>query len=802
MGLQELAFEHEFDGVDDGRCDGERPPEDWPLVLSNLRRAVRPGGHMYLTVEEIDDRHRRRLRRQAETSGLPAVAARSMEGDTAGYHFYPGRARCGLAGRRRRHGRGRGHRRPRRLGLLAPAPAGAVATSGVAYPQRTCVAVRTARTDEPAIGESRVPSGVRMAHDALPHDHDQRRPFDPERHPGPADAASEAAPLVAEDALTEVKPRRRIWLRLLVGFVLGVLLCLGVAGGSLLALDGQYEGRVLSGVHVAGIDLSGLDRAQASAALTSALAGYGEGQVVVQTSRGNVTVPYAAFSRRADVDAMVDQAMQTGRAGTPLERAFGQVRLAIDGVTIPAGVALDPEALTSAVSDGVAKLRLEPLDGRVVKSAGSIYTMPAKDGVAFDGAAAAAAALQVVSRTDAPAEVVVGAPATAIAPAHDDSEAIVAKTSADRMISDDVIVQLGKKHWTMRAKVVATWVRFDTVGGTPTPTVNEAAIAKALKRVAKSVKTAPASAIYLKDRRGRVVGVVPAKDGRQLDVPATSAAIVAALRDRAAGSEPAGVAVKTLKVAPKLTTEEAAKRGPVMSVLGTWKTWFPISDHNFFGANIWQPGQDHQRHRALPGPAVRVVVERSARSRRPAGSGRAGSSRGPHRADRRARRRHVLELDHAVQRRAARRAPDGRPRRITSTTSTATRSASTPRCRRRAAVARRRCRSPTTCRTRSSSARIRYIGGRPRLGPLRDLGIPDGRTVSLSKPSVSNVLTGRDPDPYVSTLKHGVREQTEFPANGMDVAVTRVVRKNGKVIHSETYRTHYVLWNGIIQVGR
>ena len=224
----------------------------------------------------------------------------------------------------------------------------------------------------------------------------------PSDTPAPADAASEAVPVVAEDALTEVKPRRRIWLRLLVGFVLGVLLCLGVAGGSLLALDGQYEGRVLSGVHVAGVDLSGLDRAQASAALTSALAGYGEGQVVVQTSRGDVTVPYSAFSRRADVGAMVDQAMHTGRAGTPLERAFGQVRLAIDGVTIPAGVALDPEALTSAVSDGVAKLRLEPLDGRVVKSAGSIYTMPAKDGVAFDGAAAAAAALQVVTRTDAP----------------------------------------------------------------------------------------------------------------------------------------------------------------------------------------------------------------------------------------------------------------------------------------------------------------------------------------------------------------------------------------------------------------
>ena len=30
-------------------------PEDWPPVLANLRRAVRPGGHLYLTVEEADE---------------------------------------------------------------------------------------------------------------------------------------------------------------------------------------------------------------------------------------------------------------------------------------------------------------------------------------------------------------------------------------------------------------------------------------------------------------------------------------------------------------------------------------------------------------------------------------------------------------------------------------------------------------------------------------------------------------------------------------------------------------------------
>ncbi len=67
-------------------------PEDWPLVLSNLRRAVRPGGHLYLTVEEVDEAAIDAAFAEQTERGLPAVRGEVVEGDTAGYHFYPGRA--------------------------------------------------------------------------------------------------------------------------------------------------------------------------------------------------------------------------------------------------------------------------------------------------------------------------------------------------------------------------------------------------------------------------------------------------------------------------------------------------------------------------------------------------------------------------------------------------------------------------------------------------------------------------------------------------------------------------------------
>jgi len=48
-------------------------PEDWPLVLANLRRALRPGGHLYLTVELLDEQELERVFAEATASGLPVV---------------------------------------------------------------------------------------------------------------------------------------------------------------------------------------------------------------------------------------------------------------------------------------------------------------------------------------------------------------------------------------------------------------------------------------------------------------------------------------------------------------------------------------------------------------------------------------------------------------------------------------------------------------------------------------------------------------------------------------------------------
>jgi 2-polyprenyl-3-methyl-5-hydroxy-6-metoxy-1,4-benzoquinol methylase len=89
--LQDLSYMRRFDAVLTIDAMQHIPPEDWPGVLANLRGAVRPGGLLYLTVQELEQHHLERAFASLSARGLPAVRGELANGNPAGYHFFPGR---------------------------------------------------------------------------------------------------------------------------------------------------------------------------------------------------------------------------------------------------------------------------------------------------------------------------------------------------------------------------------------------------------------------------------------------------------------------------------------------------------------------------------------------------------------------------------------------------------------------------------------------------------------------------------------------------------------------------------------
>ena len=92
--LQDLSYSGVFDAAVTIDAMENVPPEDWPTVLANLRDAVRRGGVLYFTVEELTDHQDADQAFEALSArGLPAVRGEVVEGGVAGYHYYPDRIR-------------------------------------------------------------------------------------------------------------------------------------------------------------------------------------------------------------------------------------------------------------------------------------------------------------------------------------------------------------------------------------------------------------------------------------------------------------------------------------------------------------------------------------------------------------------------------------------------------------------------------------------------------------------------------------------------------------------------------------
>ena len=97
IGLQELRCQEAFDGAVCVDALEVVPPEDWPLVLGNLYRALKPTGYLYLTVEIAAAQDIEKAFVEGRQAGLPIVYGEWAEeggyhadwAQDGFYHYYP-----------------------------------------------------------------------------------------------------------------------------------------------------------------------------------------------------------------------------------------------------------------------------------------------------------------------------------------------------------------------------------------------------------------------------------------------------------------------------------------------------------------------------------------------------------------------------------------------------------------------------------------------------------------------------------------------------------------------------------------
>ena len=321
----------------------------------------------------------------------------------------------------------------------------------------------------------------------------------------------------------------------------------------------------------------------------------------------------------------------------------------------------DEAALVAGVTAALGPLERDPVDATIAMRPVGPVTTTARVGRSVDPGPIAAAAVAAVTGTTVPPEVALAVETVPVTPTFDDEAIAIARVRAQRMI-DDVRVAFGKKSWTIKAATVRDWIRFEErADGSVVPVVDASGASATLAKATKAVAKAPVDAIFLKNRRGKAIGVVASRDGRALDVDATVARIAAEVEARGTGRPSASVAVAVATILPKLTTEEAQKIAPLMMQLGIVEDLVPGQRAQLLRRQHLAAREVHQRHGALARPDVRVVA--GGRPDHVGSRVRARRLHSPNHTEPtgRTRRRDVLELDDAVQRRPAGRPADGRP---------------------------------------------------------------------------------------------------------------------------------------------
>ena len=564
-----------------------------------------------------------------------------------------------------------------------------------------------------------------------------------------------------------------------------------------LAFEARYGDSVVPGVRVAGIDLSGLDRASASVRLDEAFGSPAGGRVVVVTPAGAHPITYTDVGRRPDLDQMLDEALAIGHGEDILGRVQQSLDAALGRISIAPRITFDMAELSSHVERVGDLVERQPRDATVSAGENGFVVQPSVAGQALRRAETTGAIARLLGEANAALSAAVEATIVTVSPSVDDAAAERLRQAAERVAGTGLDLELGDERWTIPASTVRSWLRFPA-GVERAPLVSTTDVQETVAGLRKQVGR-PARNASFAFRAGRVVATGRSRAGRRLDVKASSSEIAAALARKAAGTlaPSAPVELVTRPVPPALSSRDAKGLARRMVRLSTWTTPFEPSERNGFGANIRIPARAINGTVVLPGKtfdfwdAVGSVT--TAKGYRPGGAiingrtqpsgalggGICSTSTTLFNAAARAgleivsRRAHFYYID---------RYPVGLDATVFISSSGA---------------------KITLAFRNDTPTPILILGSSTRTSVRFDVyGISDGRSVSFSRPIVKNVKQARDLVEKTSSIPRGTRKRVEYPTDGFDSWVTRrVVDGNGRVIHRETFYSHYGRVDGVTLLG-
>ncbi len=595
-----------------------------------------------------------------------------------------------------------------------------------------------------------------------------------------------------------------------IAFAIGAVATLFLFSAIAFGFASSYSNRVLPGVHVGSVDLSGMTHDQSIAKLQSSFAYLSQGEVTVTTPVGVSTITYQQAGRQADVQAIADAALAVGHSGNPIADAASVAHSAAFGQDIPVVIQVDPTALAERLHALVGTTVVAPQDAQATAKGGAFTVNPSAPGSGVDEAAIGSAIIDELTKADAPADLKAGGTYVSLKPQVTDADAQAAIARAQRMIVDVTLTwnvppaaapsSWKPKTWTITADQIRGWVVFGLRNdGTYAPAVDPAQVAGYLAATTSKAAIPPVEPSVVWDATGtKPASLTAGKDGVGVDLTATTTALSAYLDTLAnGGSAGSSIEVVTGPIHPQIASVDSLA-GVV--AIGQWTTTFFPDVSNGMGKNIRQPATNLNGQVVGPGQEFSflgavgtidaahgfamggVILGGKSDHTGAMGGGICSASTTMFNAAATA----GLQID---ERHAhfyyISRYPVGRDATVYSngqTTWDLKWTNDTP--------------NPIVIRawsTYGSTSRI----------TIQLWSLPTNRTVTWTGGAKADVVTATDnPPQYVGSIKPGVQYRAEYPTNGFKTSVTRVVAdQTGTILHKDTWGSVYGVVNGQLQIG-
>lgn len=383
--------------------------------------------------------------------------------------------------------------------------------------------------------------------------------------------------------------RRRWWI--IIGTAVVILLV-----GAYLLLAAWQSTKAPAGAQAVGIDIGGMSREDAVAALTDGLDGVTDEDIEVVAGESSVQLTPADVGLDVDIDATVDRAL-----GFSLDPRVMWERFAGE-TTIDPVLAIDEDALGPVLAETAADLTTEPVDALLeYDEDGAAIVTKGTDGTVVTDTALREALEAQWLRTDA-----VSVDPTPTEPDITTAEAEQVRTEvAEPAVSDDVELEAtdpdGLDHaLTVSADTIAAQLTFEPSQGTLVPVFDAEALTDAVFEANPDVGVAPKDASF--DISGDTLTVVPAETGLSADADDLAAAVT-----RAMTADPRSDAVDLTEVEPDFTTEDAeeADFSDIVSEFSTPYSSSPNRDTNLrvstdsVRGTVLLPGEQFSLNEAL-----------------------------------------------------------------------------------------------------------------------------------------------------------------------------------------------------------